>query len=1295
MSSQASGSSAPSASKVTANAHGIQSLQDDQATTASDSEATISKNQTQDEPLQRRHRPRSSGGFLLQTTPAPVAETRLSTHAELDTTRDVKGKRKAEEGDLFVPKRASARQRHRQKASLGSSPLATEIVNAHSSEHANSNGAPGRDTRSAAQLNTRQSMHSSPNSNRTSAGSATTTDPALLSNGISAIGHDTDPAQIVNLALNLSESRRRNFSSGGLLIPRDVVGARRIISSGQQTIGLSNGGSGGSLRQQLQYQRQVSRNISPRSGRSGGTSKSSGNNGSGPNSLLSHQDQVGNSRPMLLPGLEPGLSNDVVFDASDATFSRAEKARIALELMYEYRRLLQYLPPILTNSKIKMMSKGAAKQQVEPLADLGRPYNPLQYIRNRKVRFRERRPLDAEAAGWKDLDRVRTWVDKIAGEREDGMSSVDRRFPLPAFDTTSGEYPLANDWQSSNVPSSAGSQTRRVGRPRMDWEFASWDLLADAHWLNQDDNLSHIEDSSGKKVKVSHQYQKSYTPRASIESNRSSVGRSKSVLRERASPDRVRALAGHSRKDSKDRGHRSLDVHEQRSPVSENNGSRDRKSKWPKKLVRSRSSSDSEDSHRESRRKPKGSRDHADSRDNLETAALEKQMMDMLAKEEEASRHVDQSTEEEDTGLGVEPDIKPHNGGTRDDVRQRNAKPRPSAPQRMRTDVPFSIKQRVSARASLDEERFHQYRKLSDGLDLTVPNSPIAPGFVPSIAINLSPPASPPSAVASPKKTFPTRVGSSRRDRSRSVNRRFIDEDDLDPSGKTDLSRQTTNESQLLYMLRKERSMGSGNGLVTPFRAEAASNNSRPLDGSSIRSVKNVHGSDSRLRGLFKGGRIAELVGSEVSRVGDMLWRRDNNHASRVASPASSYAASEESDTDDDDMSGLDSSPKSDPWVSTKDGGGSLSRVSTVSTNSEKPKYYMSNLPSFRSSLHRDEQSPRSSKASPDHDHITRQQLAQRERGRSSRFDRLAPPKIDMRGISPPSSREPSPVRSHTRRTYDEDSRRSSSSRSGRRVRSADRRLNAMLDIPGRSVTGQAPPTGLTSLESRPRESPQRPGLEGKRQWSISDRDVSTARGTVNKRDIARVRALLLSSGVKANEIARRAGEVPGKPALFLQELEGLFKGPIPHVPRSQEPVLAARLLISNIESNCQRLTDDAEQFSQETIQTLHDQIKAIDKHVTNGLTPLVRHAADDADAFSIELTTTHTLAIKQLNDGVDTILRRRRRRSRYSRRIGWAMVEWTLLGIMWMVWLVVVVVRFFRGTVGSFFKALRWLFWL
>ena len=1267
MSGQSSGSSAPSAAEKPSNANDTNSSGHDEARSEVESEAPLRSTLDHDGHTYRRHKPRSSGGFLLQTTAPPI---------EPDNIRDVKGKRKVEEGDLFVPKRSSPRQRQRQKPSLGSSPLATKVINVNSHEHKDGLRASDEDKQSSVHSNSMPRISSSLNSNGTSPGSAASKDSAEPSHGRSAIGHDTDAVQIVNLALNLSESRRRNFSSGGLLIPRDTVGARRIISSGQQTLALPNSVSGGSLRQHLQNQRQVSRSISPRSG------SSSSHKGVRYNSPHSQKEQTGKRLSTLLPDFSATVADDLAFEASDATLLRAEKARVAIELMYEYRRLLQYLPPIPIDSKRKSAtSKDSAKHQTEASTDLGRTYNPLQYIRNRKVRFRERRPLDPEAAGWKDLDRVRTWVNIVASEREDGISRIDRRFPLPSLDTARGDYALADDVRNASVPNSASPQSRKVGRPRMDWEFAGSDLLADAYWLNEGDNLDHIEDHWGKKINADHPDPKAYISRASIESSRSSVRHSESKVREHASPDRVRVLAGHSRKDSKDRGRRSLDVQEPRSPVSEDNGSRERKSRWPRKLIRSRSSSDSDDSNQESHRRQKRGRDYASSYENIESAVLEKQMMDMLAKEAEAGTQVDQSLEE-DARTRADPDTRPGGG-------QQYIKRRPNAPQRMRTDVPVTVRHTLSARASLDDERLHRHRLSLDDLELTAPNTPVTPALVPSIAINLSAPASPPSTVASPKKTLTSPVGSSPHGRSRSVDRRATDEVELDSSGTTDLSRQTTNQSQSFNMLRKERSTTSTNGLLALLKSEAASNKHKSLDGNSIRNIKNTTGSDSRRRGFFKGGRIAELVGSEVSRVGDMFWRKDNEQSVRVGSPASSYAASEESDLDDGDLSGLDNSPKHSLSRATTKDDEDLSKASP-----DKPRYYMSNLPSFRSSINRDEHLPKSSKSSHYQDHITRQQLAQRERGRSSRFERLAPPRIDMIGISAPSSREPSPSRSQSERTNIEDSRQSSSSRSDREVRSADRRLNDMLGIPGKVGTGLAP-TGLAGLDSKRREPTQRRDLEGKRHWSISDRDVSTVRGTMNKRDVARVRALLLSSGVKANEIARRAEEVPEKPAAFFQELERMFKGPISDVPRSKEPLFAARILINNVETNIQRFRDETEYFSNTTMKKLHDRIRAIDEHVTYKLTPLVMTSADDADSFSTELTTTHTLAIKQLNDSIDIILRRRRRRLRYGRRIGWAMVEWTLLGLMWIVWMIVVIIRLVRGTVGCIFKSLRWLFWL
>ncbi len=1219
---------------------------------------TAAATQASDEHLRRRHRPRNSGGFLLPTAPPSISNP--PTYAEPEISEKVKGKRKVEDGDLVVSKRASAHQRHRQKPSVGSSPLAMEVSNAHVSEQPDgSTGSTNKRT---------SGLHSSHKSKDTWAASALLDEEEYPDNRTSTLAFDTDPAQIVNLALNLSESRRRNFSSGSHLVPRESIGSRRLVPIGQPTLGLPNSTGGGSLRQHLQQQRQISRNVSPRSSRSV--------SGKGAESPMQHKDNGARRRTSALPDFGCGQTDAVIIDASDATFARVEKARTALELAYEYRRLLQYLPKLPTPPQSK---KSAPKSRTIPAEGLGRVYNPLQYIRNRKVRFNEKRPLDIEREGWNVLENVRPWVDTVALEREDGLSRVDRRFPLPPFSASQHGLAITDNTQAVNP------QVRKIPRPHTVWEFAASDLLADAYWVHQDDNALDMEDSSGHKLITNHRSPQFNQAWMNKDFGRDPTRRSESISRLNGSPERLRASFESFRTRSKDRGRRRQEMKEPQSPTSDDNGSRTRTSRWPKRFVRSRSPSSSEESHGGKRRGHKRSHDHLGSRDDYDNAALEKHMMEMLAKEAEDS---DGAIEKVIEQAKIEDPQMPIDRSKTNAQIFAFAKRRPSAPQRLRTDMPATKKHEIAARASLDEQMFaHRYMS-SDDFDSTAPNSPTTSGLVPSIAINLSPPASPPSSAPSLRKPLPAKLHTTRKARSPSVNRPVVSEDDFEAGSgwSADISRQATNESQPAITMGKEQTTSPRNGLLSPKKGES-------LRGS-IKSIKNGNAPDSRLRGLFKGGRIAELVGSEVSRVGDMLWKKDNSsYSSQINSPVASSFASEESVLDDGDLSAVDSSPK-DNLARSKSNTEDIGKSSQTSPNGGKPKYHMSNLPNFQSSISRDKELSKISKAHLDHDHISRQQLALRERGRSSRFDRLAPPKIDMKEVSPSHSRSPSPEHAESQATYNEE-RQSSSSRSRHRVRSADRRLNALLDSPGKVGSGSLVRTGLSGLAVGQPEPQERSTLGEKRDWSISDRGMSAVRGSITKRDIARVRALLLSSGVKANEIARRAEETPEKPSLFLQDLEELFKGEVPHLPRSQEYILAGRTLVSNIEMTIQHLRDTTDHFAHNTVDKLHHRIKDIDDHVNYKLTPLVRAAADDADAFSTDLTTTHTLAVKQLNDSVDAILRRRRRRIRWARRWGWAMLEWTVLGIMWMVWFVVMIVQFVRGIVTGIIRGMRWLFWL
>lgn len=1127
----------------------------------------------------------------------------------------------------------SRRPLHHRQHSVGSSPLAQEVVNSQQGDV-----DLDRITAAAPQPKTTESTPSSATSIQSNS--------SEIEKRKSAIGYDTDPAQIVNLALNLSESRRRNISGGGFLLP-----------------GLPYSNSGGSLRQHLQQQRHASGNTSPRS-----------RNTSGSPRLVSTSSRQRKSTPIrspTTPMLSEELGDDHILVPSDATLTRVAKAKEAFELFYEYRRLLPHLSAIPVSAR---KGSSGSTRALSPTG-LGRVYNPLQYVRNRRIRLNERNPLNAEAAGWRDVARVRNWVDRIIDEREDGLVARDQQ-NLPPFEGEQLEAAPSDGADGSvSIPAKV-PRTQDIGRPDIDWTFFPWDLLADVRWLEEDDHFKRIRDSSGQNIFAQMVNHADSSPRASRESARDRRPHANASGLYH-SPERRQAIAAVK---NQERQMPNSKGSSPSSPISE----RGRKARWTRGFIRSREPSLSDDSDTERRRKLKRNNKRAD-REHLANIALEKQMMDMLAREEveaqrDSKRSMNSATER----------ISPKAFGREKKAQDQLPTPerrRPSGPQRLKTDMPIE-KHITPRRSSFDERRFE--RRMSSDDFSPGPSLPTANGYVPSIAINLSPPRSPNSTTTVPKPF--AKVAPFRRGRSPSGSTANVDKHDFAPDTRLSFesSRSNIGTVQSGDSNKIERTATNESRLLSPIKTITGSKKSRLHESHSFRSLKDLNEpeGDSKLRSFLKGGRLAELVGNQVARAGEMLWKKDGASGAVVDSPTASHASTD-SDVDDADLSALDNSPSDLSRVTTNaDGHVQLTRMTT---SSEMPKYFMNNLPSFRSP-YRDEGPDKSPKSSPALDPISRQQRDRKARSRSSRFDRLAPPKIDMRSVSP----SPSPSGRRARSTSSQESSPASVNRSRSRV-SSHSMLNDMLGIPGQAGTlAKMPaPTGLASFKAQTESSSQRPQLEGNRQWSISDRSMSTSHGPVSKPDIARVRALMLSSGVKANEITRRSEETPKKPSKLLQDLGSIIDGPLPCVPESQEHVIAARMLINFIESTNDHIHEAEKQFAGATVQNLSRDIGAIEQRINASLSPMVRDSADGADALSIEVTTTHTLAVKQIGDRIDLILRRRRQTSRWLRRRGWAMLEWAVLGMMWMVWFVVVIIRIIRGIGTGFVGALRWLLWL
>ena len=1216
----------------------------------------------------RSQRARNSSGFLLQSAADAISQYGyLPTKNEADG--DIKGKWKYDAAvDLVSPRRRVFSKRHRMKQVIGGSPLSTELYS--SSPGQNADATSGLDREEVLTMPSRKNhdVRSFTNEMTRARPRHLVVSPESSQSPPSVLGYDTDPAQIVNLALNLSESRRRNVSAG--TVPPIN---RRLPSLGQPSLRSPHSNSSiptnGNLRLQLQQQRHMSRNISARSSR-----HSEGDAVAISPSPLHERNQQLSKSPIFGSGV-----NDDNFSASDATLARAERARVSLELSYEYRRLLNHLPTISSLVKNKSTPSQPAVTNGNTIRiDFGMSYNPLQYIRNRKVRIRQRKVLDAEADGWRDVEKIRLWVDAVASEHHHGnlstsstlfSSSSSATKDLPFLDTST--TPLI-----SQLPETSATKPKR---PRLDWSFNPWELLADAHWLFQDGNAEQIEGPDGNRF-IQPQVSSVWTPRSSFEN----VRRSDSITKQGFTPEKLRSLLSSSRNASQERGRRRNALHES-DPAPDGNYSRERKSRWPRNLIRSRSSSSSNESIDDRIYGRPRDYYHADNHDHLVTAPLEKQMRDALKRESEvdALRNVAVSQKVDADKRGYE-----HSNSEKEiavdgaplknestSIQLQEKSNHESMPSETRSVPPRAVHNELEA-PQVENRPIESEIRTSERMQNSIqkplaPNQPTSTQRPPSLEMHLQ-----------RKGTDQERQAVSERD--------FGIESEVTkqstPSG-TDISK-TQNS------LMKERISKHTNGFLSATSADGFRQKFQYTDNVSIKPALEGDEYDLRPKGLPRGGRIADLMVLETHGSGDRLWKKEANNISSRASPATSNYASEESDIETD-ISGLESSPE-DRLSNVVTNHGEFPSSLQKSPESNLSDYKFDNSLNFPSDFS-DDGSSHNFSAPVLVDHITRQQMLRRAQGRSSRFDRLAPPRIDIESVSPKTSPPMSRTQTQDTDFSYENSRRSSSSRSSRQAQIADKRLNAALQTP--ETRGIGPklllPSNPSSPESGRRSLSRGLNVDSHRHWSISDQSLSNTQGAVTKRDIARVKALLLSSGVKANEITRRGQEIRDSPMPLLRQLQKSSTKPLPRVPRSQEHLLAAKMLISRIEAAGHRLRDDAEYFSTTTVDYLHDQIRAIDEHVTYKLSPSVRASADHADAFSTELTTTHTLALRQLNDSIDVLLRRRRRRFRWIRRGGYVLLEWILLGLMWWVWLVVVIIKLVKGTIGGGLRWIRWLFWL
>lgn len=1242
----------------------------------------------------RRSRPHGSGGFLLDTALHPrrafLSRSRKASKSgdiqEATQKPNVKGKRPGDESEIVLPKRRARVVKHEKTASIGGSPLATEIRHDTDNEGSHENGL--HFTRSVNRKSTflQDGRTISPRY-----------DPNLGKSRASAsIGYDTDPAQIVNMALTLNEKRRRQVS-GARVVSGQSAGTRAMSGAIPSQDGLGANFTTPTLAL-LRFASHTPEFDATR--RASGTHE---------------QQQPFVGGPVAL---EDEISDvDVSLPVSHATELRVQKARTYFELAYEHRRLLSHLPPV--------QRPGTTLQPAHT-----KIYNPLQYSRNRKLRFSEKRPIPSEAEGWHDVDQVREWVGKVVeadpGARHDPEECV--RLPDLAHNkapTREENEDVENDSMLLDSPASSlrrSSVQKAVKpiRPRSDWTTHPGDLIADAYWLEQGQNKLKIVDRDGNKVyppntrfkfsgwrnrtpiDIPHRLQEPTPPPEQEDDDDSLPSPPPSAL-----PELPTFTSTHKDKLMK------------RGPRKKAFGKFGRNHKddvLDGGSFGSSSSGDDSDEEERTRGRKMLSRKGQKPRDlAMEDSTWKLQSaLDPQSSQNHASSgdySLDQSP-----NSSKRPSVdharlsKLFTRDGRPDSSKRDSKTRSDSGRRKSVNDPPS-------RTSYDGG---SVPRSSAEYDTTAPTSPTALGF-PSIAINLSPPQ---SRSPSPSKRNLPSMFNPFRDRSQNKIREGIDANDFGKLPSQQQTRQSSNEADpgnetSDHASRGTSPMTKGTSEMTKSVSNVPTyyepqNDLDEHRGSTVSRVStksiNTDG-HSRVRGIFKGGRIAELVGNEVAKVGDYIWKRDvpssvRRRDSRSSSIESYHAT--DSDEEPDQTGSFFKTPaqheKRFPTSETE--AQRAKRLSPTNSHSSPesggkvdPRYHNPNLPSFTSPFEKDRDtqdekkrnalSPSQSReeADGDHDHISHLAAEHRNATRSPRMDRLAPPKLNMsRSASP---HNPFIVGEYDRRaSYGFDYRDRDFSKS----RNASQVFNDALKTDGVMVTG------LASIN--PTKSRSRSRVDLFRTTSYQSASSAAAEvKDVTKRDIAFTAALLMSTAVKAREIEKRADTFRDPlPTFLLNTIHSngqQSKGPL-RVRRKEEHIFAARNLITRLEKDGQVFQMKVQSFQSSVVPQLQMALQDLEDLVDNGLTPRVRKSGDEAGELSTKLSTTSTLAIKDVNERIDAAMRRRRRGPvRWLRRFGYLCIEWVVVALLWGIWAVVTFLRVVRGVVAFLVRATRWLLFI
>lgn len=1105
----------------------------------------------------RRHHKKTSGGFLLGGSLSRPKRTHASGEGRLKSWQD-----KLRNGTVADDNVSTTSPRStRSEKSQGKAPAYVEHM--------------GRSRRVTPPLSggmmdlptpSQSSLTPPPRSDRGS----TTSQTSIPSTNSASI----DPNQLIQMALSLSEGRRR--AASGVYTPPTPKQDRRVASHGGvlQTVHPGSPLANDSVRRSMR--RSVLPTQTPPCG---------------PEASAAPEDDDASTEPSALLFSE---THDVTYEFSISSLQRAERAKKYFELSHNYRKLLQTLPPL--PGKHSFTAEASF---------LGRQYNPLQYLRNERLRQRKNMPLNPSP---EDLDDVQTVTEYVNSAQQTSKRSSEGYVgtALPPFQSFKSRKEPAPPTRHSRY----NTASSRILYFDSEWSISPAAMLADTIWAEDPQNRWALEDRAGQKLFPI--YQPPSAPHGTEEEQRSrtSGGRSRATTLDSQLPQ--------SRKNSETRGRHKrkfLSMHKV-------DGDHMRRRAWH----RGRSQSSSKGSSHSSN----SSFGHmvGTTADGINIGPL--------------ARHMRNEMQQDDGDNGSDTrspkwDELPNNEPKASGVPKGLLTPemRPTTRTRTSDPLPLDLRRSKSFTEGVNDS---MDARLTDD---EVPHSAVEPGRG-SMGEILG--ASPIGLIGAVNDN----------DLSLDLEKHDIQMVDFAaaqyPQQMERESFESSDDNQSRKSFESARS--------TTMQRQKTANSIMGLQKSTTADSTASRGKSKTISQILKGSRLADLV------------RRGDGDVRKEAALRSTQRrlTNETSDgTDMEESAGLKRSAINP-------------LESTVSL--DNPRYHVP-LPSFKfpNGIDNIEKKPEMTLAP-----ITRQHSFRRERGLLSRTNsKNKLPRIEIptdkklkdmtKDQASPSVRSLlSPIRRF---------RSTNSARSLKGGSPPNSALASSLSLAGADLEG--------TLDSSPRP-------RAKRRWSIADqldRVASKTMDTVSMRDVERTRALFLSSGIKATQLRCRTETAPDQRMVLLVEAEKITGQDAGLTVRRDEHRVAGKLWYDAVISYHRESEKRVQHFHDRTIPEMRERIEHLRHIVGERLTVRVQSTADEADAFAADLSARQTLAVKAVHDAIDGILRNRGKKFRWLRRMGFSLLEWAVVTIMWIFWLGFTLVRMVRGTLRGCSKAVGWLVWV